>query len=74
MNLYEKLKRFGDIISELAGLYGEMTEELPQLYFTGADAPVKSELKKTRTARFYTFRAQRRKKTTTLLCKNRQSD
>ena len=51
MNLYEKLKRFGEIISELAGLYGEMTEELPQLYFTGAAAPVKSELKKTPAAR-----------------------
>ncbi len=46
MNLYEKLKRFGELISELAGLYGEMSDELPQLHIVGAPAPTKSELKK----------------------------
>lgn len=46
MNLYEKVKRFGELISELAGLYGEMSDELPQLHFVGAPAPAKSELKK----------------------------
>ena len=47
MNLYEKVKRFGELISELAGLYGEMSDELPQLHFVGAgDASAKSEVKK----------------------------
>ena len=47
MNLYEKVKRFGELISELAGLYGEMSDELPQLHVVGAgDADAKSEVKK----------------------------
>lgn len=47
MNWYEKVKRFGELISELAGLYGEMSDELPQLHFVGAgDASAKSEVKK----------------------------
>lgn len=46
MNLYEKLKRFGELISELAAFYGELSEELPQLHFVGASASAKSEVKK----------------------------
>lgn len=46
MSFYEKLKRFGEILSDLAGLYGEMSEDLPQLHFVGAPAPAKSEVKK----------------------------
>lgn len=46
MGLYEKLKRFGEIISELAELYGELSEELPQLHFVGAGASANSEVKK----------------------------
>ena len=51
MNLYEKLKRFGEIISELAEFYGELSEELPQLHFVGASASAKSDPKKTVAAR-----------------------
>ena len=46
MNTYEKLNRLGEIITELAGLYGELSAELPQLYFVGAPVPAGSELKK----------------------------
>lgn len=46
MNTYEKLNRLGEIISELAALYGELSEELPQLHFVGAPAPANSEVKK----------------------------
>lgn len=47
MSFYQKLKRFGELISELAGLYGEMSDELPQLHFVGiVDAPAGFELKK----------------------------
>lgn len=46
MNTYEKLNRLGEIIAELAGLYGELAEELPQLHFVGASASAISELKK----------------------------
>lgn len=46
MSFYQKLKRFGELISELARLYGEMSDELPQLHFVGAPAPAKSEVKK----------------------------
>lgn len=46
MNTYEKLNRLGEIIGELAGLYGELSAELPQLYFVGANASAKSEVKK----------------------------
>lgn len=46
MSFYEKLKRLGEIISELAGLYGELSDELPQLQFVGAPVPAKSEVKK----------------------------
>lgn len=47
MNTYEKLNRLGEIIGELAGLYGELSAELPQLHFVGAyDAAAKSEVKK----------------------------
>lgn len=52
MNLYEKLKRFGELISELAGLYGEMSDELPQLQFVGVgNTSAKLEAKKTASAR-----------------------
>ncbi|MDE7162794.1 MAG: hypothetical protein K2O44_01785 [Clostridia bacterium] len=46
MNLYEKVKRLGELISELAGLYGEMSDDLPQLHFVGAPVPAGSEVKK----------------------------
>lgn len=46
MNLYEKVKRLGELISELAGLYGELSDELPQLHFVGATVLSKSEVKK----------------------------
>lgn len=46
MSFYDNLKRFGEIISELAGLYGELSDELPQLHFVSATAPAGSELKK----------------------------
>ncbi len=47
MNTYEKLNRLGEIIGELAGLYGELSQELPQLHFAGAsNAPAESEVKK----------------------------
>ena len=47
MNTYEKLNRLGDIIGELVGLYGELSQELPQLHFVDArNAPAKSEVKK----------------------------
>ncbi len=46
MNTYEKLNRLGEIITELAGLYGELSQELPQLHFVGASASAKSEVKK----------------------------
>lgn len=46
MNTYEKLNRLGEIISELAELYGQLSDELPQLHFVGAPAPAKSEVKK----------------------------
>ncbi|MGN0807624.1 MAG: hypothetical protein ACI4MN_04155 [Candidatus Coproplasma sp.] len=46
MNTYEKLNRLGEIISELAELYGELSDELPQLHFVGAPVPANSEVKK----------------------------
>ncbi|MGN0823727.1 MAG: hypothetical protein ACI4MB_01510 [Candidatus Coproplasma sp.] len=46
MNTYEKLNRLGDIISELAELYGQLSEELPQLHFVGAPVSANSEVKK----------------------------
>lgn len=46
MNLYQQLKRLGEIISELAALYGELSAELPELRFVGAPAPADSEVKK----------------------------
>ena len=46
MNTYEKLNRLGEIIGELVGLYGELSQELPQLHFVGAGASAKSEVKK----------------------------
>lgn len=67
MNLYEKLKRFGELISELAGLYGEMSDELPQLQFVGAgNASAKSEVKKIPGIlyRFYTARRIKTRKRT----------
>lgn len=62
MNWYEKVKRFGELISELAGLYGEMSDELPQLHFVGAPVPAKSEVKKIPRILF-PFRTARRIKT-----------
>ena len=46
MNLYQQLKRLGEIISELATLYGELSAELPELRFVSAPAPADSEVKK----------------------------
>lgn len=46
MNTYEKLNRLGEIIGELVGLYGDLSEELPQLQFVGANASAISEVKK----------------------------
>ncbi len=46
MNTYDKIKRLGDIITELTELYGQLTEELPRLEFTSVYAPANSELKK----------------------------
>lgn len=46
MGFYEKLKRLGEIINDLVGLYGELSEELPQLQFADAHTRAKSELKK----------------------------
>lgn len=46
MNNYSILKRLADFICELTDFYRELSEELPQLRFTDATAPVNSELKK----------------------------
>lgn len=46
MNTYAKLNRLGEIIGELVGLYGELSVELPQLQFVGANTSAKSEVKK----------------------------
>ncbi len=46
MNTYEKLNKLGEIIAQLAELYGELSVELPQLHFVGANASAKSEVKK----------------------------
>lgn len=62
MSFYQKLKRFGELISELAGLYGEMSDELPQLHFVGATVPAISEVKKMPLL-LYRFQAARRIKT-----------
>lgn len=44
MITYDKVKRLGEIITELTELYGQLTEELPQFQLINTDN--KSELKK----------------------------
>lgn len=74
MNLHDKIKRLGEIISELAEFYGELTEELPNLRVVVDNTRAYSDVKKTVT-RLFSFRElMRRKSATKLLCKNRQYD
>lgn len=55
MNFYEKIKRFGAIISELTAFYGELTEELPDLRIVVDNTRKYSDLKKTIVGKYYIF-------------------
>lgn len=73
MQTKDVLDRLLGFIQDLTAFYAELSDELPNLRIVVDNTRGNSELKKI-PRKYFSFPARRRTNTTTLLCKNRQSD